>query len=297
MDDREQQEHVKRLEKIVGQYGMPGKFVLFLCCLSPTLVVLPMVVMYLRVFSSIPSSDHGRWGQFGDFVGGLANPSIAWMTFVAVVLSYRHTVHAVRESAKAAFAAQEELSVAREQLNIARTQLENERNDQDERRQREAQSAMEERTFQLHGHWTNPGMQQSRLAALAKIKYDLVGKDSNIIYLGKYRKSRVPEEWQTYTNIQRVWEFFAELDALLEAGMLNEPVFWRLMGPSLQQWVEIDYRIELGADFNDPCFDIQDEIQWRTNHVKPFCNKFQERWAEHKVSNPNGSIVGLVDAD
>lgn len=287
MDDREQQEHIKRLEKVVDQYSMPGKGMLILWSLSPTIVVLPMIAMYLRAFSITPSSDHNRWGQFGDFIGGLVNPSIAWMTFVAIVFSYRHTVHAVRESAKAAFAAQEELSVAREQLRIARTQLENERKNQEERREREAESALENRTFQVHGYWTDPGMQHSRLAALSKIKFDIIGKNTNMIYLGKYRESRIPEEWQTYTSIQRVWEFFAELDALLEAGMLNEPVFWRLMGPSMQPWVEIDYRIELGADLHDPCFDIQDDMQWRVANVKPFCNKFHDRWNKHKAQSPS----------
>jgi hypothetical protein len=57
------------------------------------LIVVPLSItavgLYALQFSEFGSTDQGRWGQFGDFVGGVLNPLVAFFALVMLIISVR----------------------------------------------------------------------------------------------------------------------------------------------------------------------------------------------------------------
>ena len=47
-------------------------------------------VFYGANFSGFISNEHEKWGQFGDFFGGVLNPSFSFLTLIALLLTLRY---------------------------------------------------------------------------------------------------------------------------------------------------------------------------------------------------------------
>jgi hypothetical protein len=69
-------------------------------------VALIVVGFYLLWFASAPSDDPQHWGQFGDYVGGLLNPTFSFLALLALLatlgLQMRELRHSVQELANSA---------------------------------------------------------------------------------------------------------------------------------------------------------------------------------------------------
>ena len=61
---------------------------------------LSIVGVYLYKFSGGLSDSHERWGQFGDFVGGLLNPTFSLLALIALLATFALQVRELRISAK-----------------------------------------------------------------------------------------------------------------------------------------------------------------------------------------------------
>jgi hypothetical protein len=73
--------------------------------------------IYFFVFAKMgPSDDQGVWGQFGDFVGGAANPLLSFLTLIALALTI------VLQSRQLAVSSQE-LALSRKELEMTREEL------------------------------------------------------------------------------------------------------------------------------------------------------------------------------
>lgn len=83
--------HVRRLNQLAIVGGM---------------VALIVVGFYLLWFASAPSDDPQHWGQFGDYVGGLLNPTFSFLALLALLatlgLQMRELRHSVQELANSA---------------------------------------------------------------------------------------------------------------------------------------------------------------------------------------------------
>ena len=67
----------------------------------PTIAVLmaaAVLYWYALHFGAEPSGTHGRWGEFGDYVGGLLNPGIAFLALLALVWTIHLQTRELRES-------------------------------------------------------------------------------------------------------------------------------------------------------------------------------------------------------
>jgi hypothetical protein len=118
----------------------------------PGLLGVVLLGLYFWQFWGSLSPAQDVWGQFGDFIGGILNPFIAWMTLVAIAISLRYTVHALRESAKA--------------TQISQSQLDHEREEREQRRIEEQNTRRAEHTFRIYEIWMSPEMQEKRREAL-----------------------------------------------------------------------------------------------------------------------------------
>ena len=54
--------------------------------LAAGIVTIVVVTAYFTTFPH-PSEVHERWGQFGDYFGGILNPAIAWLALVTLLLT------------------------------------------------------------------------------------------------------------------------------------------------------------------------------------------------------------------
>lgn len=124
------------------EYALPPRWLIWVLTCLPALIGIGLFWLYACYFSNGFSVKQEAWGQFGDFVGGVLNPIISWMTFVAVAVSLRYTVSALQVSATAA--------------KIAYSQLEHEVTTYSDRKIQETDAQNKERTFQLYQLWVSP---------------------------------------------------------------------------------------------------------------------------------------------
>lgn len=75
---------MKKYFKILKSYANPRLFLVILGLLGLTLMSVVFYVYDKKVNFSIMFGP-AEWGQFGDFVGGVTNPLLAFLTFVGVL--------------------------------------------------------------------------------------------------------------------------------------------------------------------------------------------------------------------
>jgi hypothetical protein len=68
--------------------------------IAGAIVALIIVGTYLFKFSGGLSDEPGQWGQFGDFVGGLLNPTFSLLALIALLATFALQVRQFRMSAK-----------------------------------------------------------------------------------------------------------------------------------------------------------------------------------------------------
>lgn len=68
-----------------------------LLAMIATLAVLA-VWIYRSTFGSVLSTSHEKWGQFGDFIGGVLNPFIGFFTLVALIATVQQNKKLVKAS-------------------------------------------------------------------------------------------------------------------------------------------------------------------------------------------------------
>lgn len=72
-------------------------------------LILFVISVYVWNFGGALSPDHSTWGEFGDFVGGILNPSLSFLGLIALLLTLWVQSRELRHSI-------EELQLARDQL-------------------------------------------------------------------------------------------------------------------------------------------------------------------------------------
>ena len=80
-------------------------------------LILGVVVTYVAAFGTSRSSDPSVWGQFGDYFGGLLNPTFALLAFLGLLWSISSQQ---RESRAAAIELSEQTELARQELKHSR---------------------------------------------------------------------------------------------------------------------------------------------------------------------------------
>lgn len=70
-------------------------------------------VSYVFAFKNHVAGGPGDWGTFGDFIGGISNPLLSFLTIILLVASLRLQARELKESTKAVKQSAEELSLTR----------------------------------------------------------------------------------------------------------------------------------------------------------------------------------------
>ena len=61
------------------------------------ILILGVAYRYVSVFSTHVIADHDKWGQFGDYFGGILNPILSFCAFVALVFTLKEQIKANKE--------------------------------------------------------------------------------------------------------------------------------------------------------------------------------------------------------
>ncbi|WP_336235147.1 hypothetical protein [Achromobacter dolens] len=76
-------------------------FGITMLCLIPVVTAAVGLFYYWEQFDSGHfSTEHGEWGQFGDFIGGIVNPSVGLVTIILLVLTLISQQTELREQRK-----------------------------------------------------------------------------------------------------------------------------------------------------------------------------------------------------
>lgn len=94
-----------------SRYGIVIAFIVALA------VIVGTASAYIWMFGVSPSSNHEKWGQFGDYFGGLLNPLFAMLAFLAVLQSIELQE---REARKATDRFNEQIDLSRQEMNEIR---------------------------------------------------------------------------------------------------------------------------------------------------------------------------------
>lgn len=220
---------------------------------------LPLVAFVVLLLAIPWLGNPSERGQLGDTIGGLLNPLIAWLTLVALAFTARYTVESIRLSARG-------LNEAREQFQTEREHAE--------------QGGREERTFQMYQAWIAPEMLNARAEALhclldfAQAKLASWQQNPSAvreIFIGDLQGGSY------YKSIVAVVEFFADLNSMLDTGILDEDLAWTLFESKAEEWVEpvgwIDFMTESGKYRAHSNW----RNDWMDSHVKPLFAKLQAR--------------------
>lgn len=251
---------MKPFTKDENEYVVPPWWLIVLLASTPAVLVAILLSIYAWQFPMGLSHEQDIWGQFGDFVGGVLNPVVAWMTLVAVAVSLRFTVHALRETATA--------------TRISLRQYENELIQQSNRRIEERDTQLKQSTFQMHQVWIAPGMQEIRREALTFLRSTIESRDittetTGRAYMGIYRKGRTETGQNRYYMLRGVWEFMADINTLITSNMLDGHLAFQLFGASIEPWVVLNDRVDLREDSNDESQESLDENLWFRERVYP----------------------------
>ena len=254
-------------DKSQDEYAVPVQWLISLLAI-PAILSAVLLGMYAWQFSRGLSHKQEAWGQFGDFIGGVLNPFVSWITLIAVAFSLRLTVHTLRETAKA--------------TRISFRQYENEIIQQGNRRLETKDSAKKERTFQMHQVWVDPGMQDIRREALAFLRScaQPKGTEGNV-YMGRYWRSNEAKEQIPYNKLRGVWEFLANINTLSDSALLDNWLLFQLFGASLEPWVALNQRVILLEQSADDDQRAREDNSWFQGSVRPLGDKLKT-WKESK---------------
>jgi hypothetical protein len=250
-------------EKIEGWFASLPVLILLLAL--PPILAAFLLLSYGNQFPIRFAKGQDVWGQFGDFLGGVLNPLVAWITLFIVAISLRQTVRAIEHSLK---------EVHREQ-----------------------QSEKERRTFQVHQVWISAEMQDLRTAvweffndavrsadereqtrrALSEAgeppaKIETIpaqgAKRPKPVFIGQYRISEEQEERRLYYSLGSISHFMADTVALLDAGMLDQSLCKKLLGRSLKQWYDLYERLDFRVHEKDHSSQSKIEVDLHKNALR-----------------------------
>ncbi|RFC50748.1 MAG: hypothetical protein DVB22_001871 [Verrucomicrobia bacterium] len=260
----------------------------------PAVLGVVLLYFYGQQFPEPFAPKQELWGQFGDFVGGVLNPLIAWVSLIVIALNLRYTVRAILLSVDA-------VDAARKQAQIAQEHFTHEIDEQKARMAREIQAAREQRTFQLHQTWISPEMHALRTDVWEFLTTTVRNADQSepvncpgsaspseppsspneppseptgqvgakLVFIGGFRLSHDRSDRRLYYSVGSISHFIADVDAMLKAELLADKVFLHLLGRSLRQWCELYRRLDFRTDENDTSSASIEENSW---HLKPLDN-------------------------
>ncbi len=140
------------------------------------------------------SSDAADWGVFGDFVGGLANPFLSFLTIVLLAMTLILQVRQLKISAY-------ELRLSREELEMSRAEL---------RRSASAQE-LSEKALRAQASAAAATAQLATISALLDHYRDEILKHQGMIYSTKDpRRAKLEELQNKYATLQdRLDQFYS----------------------------------------------------------------------------------------
>lgn len=65
------------------------------------LAIAAAIGMYTNYFNGSVTTNHSRWGQFGDFFGGTLNPIFGFLTIIALLITIRVQIKELRQTREA----------------------------------------------------------------------------------------------------------------------------------------------------------------------------------------------------
>jgi len=197
---------------------------------------------YFANFHGDVVPGHDAWGQFGDYVGGVLNPLVGLL----VVASLYYTAHAAATSAQGVL---------------------------DQRSE-----ARRLRVFQLHQAWSAPEMHKVRELAHEFKKFRIeaaTNAKQSKVFLGAYRESDQPTDRNNYNNLSSVWHFLADVNTLLQSGLLDDELARKLFLPAFQLWMKDFDRLDFRTSPTDT--KSEESQKFYADHVAPIATT-RDNW-------------------
>lgn len=99
-----------------SSHNMLVQVITWVLCIACVILFVVISAFALKFHSSQISGDPAAWGQFGDFIGGVSNPALAFLSLIALCLTI------VLQSRQLATSSAE-LELSRKELELTRDEL------------------------------------------------------------------------------------------------------------------------------------------------------------------------------
>ncbi|PZR11256.1 MAG: hypothetical protein DI539_20825 [Flavobacterium psychrophilum] len=194
---------------------------------------LPIIVTFATVFFAIVtglyffnfhggmSDSPGDWGTFGDYVGGLLNPVLSYLSLIALLIT---------------------INLQIKELDATRTELTHSRMAQEEqsrnfKKQLDLLEKKDKRdlTFQMLERWTNQQMRTNRLTSWNYLigKFPDIDKQSDV-FINIYQFNKDSET--AFEAFSEVTQFFSDLNKLISQEIVDLQLCQILFADSLVPW-------------------------------------------------------------
>ena len=172
-------------------------------------VALLMLETYRIAVGTEISHSAEVWGQFGDFFGGVLNPIISYLALFAAIAAVYYSQQTVEEA----------------------------------RRQ-----TLSSRSFELFRMWTSHDMHATRLSAWAFLNAEIErhGAAAGLAPLGNFTRPTSPQR-NDFENVDRVFAFLANLNAIWDSGLIDTRLASRLMKEDIKDWFVLSESITFRA--------------------------------------------------
>ncbi len=198
---------------------LPSKWkYLLVIPIAYSLLIFTLYFIKFGSFGGGLSSDQAIWGQFGDYVGGLLNPTFSLAALVAVIYTLRFNADSIRISAKAV-------------------------SDAKDSQMKQAISEAQSNCFKMHELWLSDHMRRNRETAhppLVRLK------KADLMPANGTRRLVSTPTGEELPSIEVVCHFFRDITIFLEEGLIDPVLAIKLFKEDVDHWIPMTSLVDFG---------------------------------------------------
>ena len=251
----------------------PGKYLLAFAA-GVFGIYLILVSVYWASFGNL-SGEHDRWGQLGDFLGGMMNPLIGIAGFAGLFLTLRQQQHLLEmqyaqienDSVKYDL---EHMEHAANQLALAKAEAAREKSEE-ERRTAEKVARLMDYVKQ----WDSPEFKAAQFALRSFLRDYSSANQLFVIETMKGSTDRIGETGKCLTL---VYTFLSRIELLLRHDLVRFVDVDQMLGHDIREWVSrlsLLCFVDLPGTSAGLCEQVRNLETWYRQFVEPLAPRFQ----------------------